>query len=227
MSKAATDLMARRGRGRPPRLSREQIVEAVAALLLADPTAPLTIARAAEAVGAKPMSLYRHFADREDLIAAVARRIFFDPMPRVDDRAPWQEQIRDWMLTVYERARRVPQLLHIMASGESTEWLVGTAQLTAIFERCGVRDDRVVAEAIYWVSTITMGHAMIGAAGSQQLKGERVHASLERLDPADAARVSRFVPRFVDLGRDGFARVVEWAMSELERRIEKEKRKSR
>src|SRR5215213_6987051 len=32
-------------RGRPPRYSRETIVDAVAEMLLADPTAPLTIAR--------------------------------------------------------------------------------------------------------------------------------------------------------------------------------------
>src|SRR5437763_11845496 len=106
-------------RGRPPRFSREQIVEAVADMLLADPTAPLTIARAAEAVGAKPMSLYRHFADRDDLVAAVAHHVFADTRPPVDADTPWQEQIRGWMLAVYDRARQVPQLVHLMASGES------------------------------------------------------------------------------------------------------------
>ena len=68
-------------------------------MLLADPAAPLTIARAAEAVGAKPMSLYRHFEDRDDLVAAVARHVFFDARSPVDTDAPWQEQIRAWMLS--------------------------------------------------------------------------------------------------------------------------------
>ncbi len=188
-------------------------------MLLADPAAPLTIARAAEAVGAKPMSLYRHFEDRDDLVAAVARHVFFDARSPVDTDAPWQEQIRAWMLSVYEQARRAPQLVQMMASGESTEWLVDSAHLARIFDRCGVHDDRVVAEAIYWVATITMGHAMIEAASPHHLQGHRVQASLDRLDTADAARVARLIPEFAEIRRDGFTRVVESAIGQLERLI--------
>ena len=207
-------------RGRPPRWSRDQIVDGVAQMLLDDPTAPLTIARAADAVGAKPMSLYRHFADRDDLVAAVARRVFFETCPPVDADAPWQDQVRAWMVCAYEQARRVPQLVQMMASGESAEWLVGSAQLASIFERSGVEDDRLVAEAIYWVATITMGHAMIAAAAPQHLQGERVQASLDRLSATDAARVARLIPQFADIGRDGFASVAEWAIRQVERMLE-------
>ena len=121
------------------------------------------------------------------------------------------------MLSVYDQARRVPQLVHMMASGESAEWLVGSAQLARIIERSGVGDDRLVAEAIYWVATITMGHAMIAAAAPEHLQGERVQASLQRLDANDAARVARLVPQFAEIGRDGFARVTEWTVREVER----------
>jgi AcrR family transcriptional regulator len=195
------------------------VVEAVAEMLAADPGAPLTIARAAEAVGAKPMSLYRHFQDRDDLVAAVARHVFVDTRPPVDAALPWQDQIRAWMLTVYERARRVPQLVQMMATGESAEWLADSAHLAAIFERCGVDDDRSVAEAVYWVATVTMGHAMIEAAGPHHLQVQRVQASVDRLDPGDAERVARLIPQFTDMRRDGFARVVEWVVCQLERMI--------
>jgi AcrR family transcriptional regulator len=207
-------------RGRPPRLSRAQIVDAVARMLVAEPDAPLTIARAADAVGAKPMSLYRHFDDRDDLVAAVARHVFFDSLATPDANAPWQDQVREWMVAAYDQARRVPQLVHMMASGESAEWLVGSAHLARIIERSGVDDDRLVAEAIYWVATITMGHAMIAAAAPEHVQGERVQASLRRLDATDAARVARLVPQFAGIGRDGFARVAEWAVREVERIID-------
>jgi AcrR family transcriptional regulator len=207
-----------RRRGRPPRFTREQIVDAVAEMLLADPEAPLTIASAAAAVGAKPMSLYRHFADRDDLVAAVARRVFFDTAPTIDD-SPWPDQVRAWMLSVYEQARRVPQLVQMMASGESAEWLVSTAHLAKVFERSGVRDDRLVAEAIYWVATITMGHSMIEAASPPQLHDDRVQASLDRLDADDAERVARLLPQFADMRRDGFERVVEWVVSQVEQML--------
>ena len=212
---APTSPQPTRRRGRPPRLSREQIVAAVADLLAADPHAPLTIARAAAAVDAKPMSLYRHFQDRDDLVAALARHVLFDPRP--PDADTWQEQLRAWMLALYQRARRVPQLVQMMASGESAEWLLASAHLASIFERCGFDEDHQVAEAIYWVATTTMGHVMIQVASPQHLEDERVQASLDRLDPADAARVTTLIPQFEELRDDGFARVVDWTIAQLER----------
>src|SRR5687768_18584227 len=122
-AKQAPEIDAVPRRGRPARFSREQIVEAVADMLLADPTAPLTIARAAEAVGAKPMSLYRHFADRDDLVAAVARHLFAGTRPRVRDGASWQAEVREWMVAMYRQARRVPQIVQLLATGESAEWV--------------------------------------------------------------------------------------------------------
>src|SRR4051794_38294622 len=120
-------------RGRPPKFSREQIVEAVAAMLLADPATPLTIARAAEAVGAKPMSLYRHFADRDDLVAAVTQRLFAETRVGLSADASWQEEVAGWMLAIYRMAQRVPQLVQLSASGESAGWLVDSAHLASAF----------------------------------------------------------------------------------------------
>ena len=178
-------------------------------MLLADPSAPLTIARAAEAVGAKPMSLYRHFADRDDLVAAVAQHVFADTRPALPDGSPWEDEIRAWMTAVYRRARQVPQLVQLMASGESAEWLGDSAHLAAVFERAGVSDDRVLAEAIYWVATNTMGHAMIDAVGPEHLEPERLRASLDRLSPDDAQRISRLIPHFDGMREYSFDLVVD------------------
>src|SRR3954451_9423296 len=125
-------------RGRPARFSREQIVEPVPERRLADPTAPLTIARAAEAVGAKPMSLYRHFTDRDDLVAAVTAHVFAGTRPDDLPDQPWQEQVRRWMTAVYRRALQVPQLVQLAATGESAEWLMDSSYLARIFESAGV-----------------------------------------------------------------------------------------
>src|SRR3954471_4485674 len=143
-------------RGRPPRFSREQIVEAVAEMLLADPTAPLTVARAAEAVGAKPMSLYRHFTDRDDLVAAVTAHVFAGTRPDRPPDQPWQEQVRRWMTSVYRRALEVPQLVQLAATGESAEWLMDSSYLARVFESAGVDHDARVAQAVYAVATTTM-----------------------------------------------------------------------
>jgi AcrR family transcriptional regulator len=196
-------------RGRPARFSRDQIVEAVAEMLLADPAAPLTIARAAEAVGAKPMSLYRHFTDRDDLVAAVARHVFADTRPALPVGTPWEDEVRAWMTAVYRRARQVPQLVQLMASGESAEWLGDSAYLAGVFERAGVSDDRVLAEAVHWVATATMGHAMIDAAGPEHFQPERLRASLDRLSPEEAERISRVIPHLEAMRDYSFDLVVD------------------
>src|SRR3954466_6283530 len=196
-------------RGRPARFSREQIVEAVADMLLADPTAPLTVARAAEAVGAKPMSLYRHFNDRDDLVAAVAQHVFADTRPALPKGTPWEDEVRAWMTAIYRRARQVPQLVQLMASGESAEWLGDSAYLAGVFERAGVTDDRVLAEAVYWVATNTMGHAMIDAASPGHFRPEQLGASLDRLSPQDAERTSRLIPHLEAMREYSFDLVVD------------------
>jgi AcrR family transcriptional regulator len=196
-------------RGRPPRFSREQIVEAVAEMLLADPTAPLTVARAAEAVGAKPLSLYRHFNDRDDLVAAVAQHVFADTRPTLPEGTPWEDEVRAWMTAVYRRAREVPQLVQLMATGETAEWLGDSAYLAGVFERAGVKDDRVLAEAVHWVATNTMGHAMIDAASPGEFHQEQLRASLDRLSPEDVERTSRLIPHFEAMREYSFDLVVD------------------
>ena len=206
-------------RGRPARFSREQIVEAVAEMLLADPRTPLTIARAAEAVGAKPMSLYRHFADRDDLVAAVAQRLFAESRVPTKPGAPWQADVAAWMLSVYRMAARVPQLVQLAASGESAGWLVDSAHLAAIIERSGVHDDKRLAEAVYWVSTTTLGHALIYAAGEQTVTLDRLQRSLEWMEPTDAELVGRLLPHLEGLRESGFEQVVAWTIEAVEARL--------
>jgi len=214
-------------RGRPPRFSREQIVEAVAEMLLADPSAPLTIARAAEAVGAKPMSLYRHFTDRDDLVAAVTAHVFAGTRPdQVPDQAdePWQEQLRYWMTSVYRRAQEVPQLVQLAATGESAEWLMDSSWLAKVFEASGAADDATIAEAVYWVATTTMGHVLIAAAGHDRAPVGRVRTTLDRLDGADADRMRRLLPHFDVMRHDGFDRVVEWTIAGVEELLRSSRR---
>ena len=203
-------------RGRPPRFSREQIVEAVAEMLLADPTAPLTIARAAEAVGAKPMSLYRHFTDRDDLVAAVSAHVFAGTRPDHLPDQPWQEQVRFWMTAVYRRAQQVPQLVQLTATGESAEWLMDSSWLAKVFETSGAADDATIAEAVYWVATTTMGHVLIAAAGHDRAPVGRVRTTLDRLGSADANRLRRLLSHFDAMRDDGFDRIVEWTIAGVE-----------
>lgn len=206
---------ARPRRGRPPRLSRQQIVAAAADMLVADPDAQLTIGSVAEAVGAAPMSLYRHFDDRDDLVAAVAGHVFSDARIPLAAGTPWQDEVHAWMTAVYRQARAVPQLMRLMAVGESREWMAHSAYLAGVLERAGVADDRVLAEAVFWVATTTMGHALIGA-GRWDPKADLQQFGSEGLDPGDRARLARLVPYLEPMRDEGFERVTAWTIAGLE-----------
>src|SRR6266545_1239027 len=111
-------------------------------MLRSDPAAPLTIARAAEAVGASPMSLYRHFTDRDDLVVEVIRHVMSEAHVGTPADAPWQGRVRAWMLAVYGRVAAHPQLFQGSAFGDSPAWLPDTAYLASVLASAGFADAR-------------------------------------------------------------------------------------
>jgi AcrR family transcriptional regulator len=214
-----TSGLAKRPRGRPARLHRDDIVKAVAELLRADPTAPFTMARAAEAVDAAPMSLYRHFRDRDELVGAVLQHVLGDVLADVRPTAPWQERVRAWMAAVYARAVEYPQLFRAAAAADSVAWLPSSATLAAILADAGFRGERAIAEGVYWISTAALGHAMIAASQGTRLAVPRLYGGLGALDPDVAARAARLIPHFAAIGAAGFDLVIELSIGALERRL--------
>ena len=188
-------------------------------MLEADPAAPLTIARAADAVGAAPMSLYRHVADRDDLVDAVTRYVFAGCRPSLPEGTSWQDELRAWMSATYETAMRVPQLVRHIAAGESSAgaWLADTAYLAGVLERSGMTDDAELADAVYWVATTTLGQAMLHAASPHDAPPDRWERGMEALDAAEATRVRRLMPYLSATHEDAFAHVVDRTIAALER----------
>jgi AcrR family transcriptional regulator len=191
----------------------------VAEKLREDPSAPLTMARAAEALAASPMSLYRHFSDRDDLVAALLQHVLGDVLADVPAAAPWQARVRAWMGAVYERAVEYPQLFQAASAADSVAWLPSSAALAAILEDAGFRGERAVAEAVYWVSTTTLGQAMIAATQGTQLAVPQLYAGLGSLSADVAARAARLIPHFAEISRAGFALVTELSVAALEIRL--------
>lgn len=65
----------RRTAGRPPRLSRELVVEAAVAIVRAGGMQALTMRALADELDATPMALYRHVGDRDELAFLVVDRV--------------------------------------------------------------------------------------------------------------------------------------------------------
>ncbi|KPI05188.1 regulatory protein TetR [Actinobacteria bacterium OK074] len=172
----------RRGRGRPPRLSRERIVVAAVGVLEADPHTSLTIKQVAEAVGAAPMALYRYFPDRDTLLQAAADHVL-TTMERIRlDDGPWQEQLRVWMRGSHARLRGYPQLLPYLTSTRHPAWLPALGRLARLLAPAGLDEERL-ALAVTVISSTVMGSAFYE---SHRPSAEQTAARLEE-ELADGA----------------------------------------
>ncbi|MFI5732367.1 TetR/AcrR family transcriptional regulator [Kribbella sp. NPDC051587] len=90
----------------PRRLDPQKIVDS--ALVLADEegTAAVTLRRLAQLHGVTPMALYRHFKDKDDLLAALGDRLIANvALPEPTDE-PWDKQLHT-VLTAFVTALRL------------------------------------------------------------------------------------------------------------------------
>jgi TetR/AcrR family transcriptional regulator, tetracycline repressor protein len=121
------------------RLSRETVVDGALALTDAEGLEGLTIRRLAQSLGVTPMALYWHFKNKDELLDAVADRIWSLVDTEVDRSLPWPAQLR----TIMER------LVAVLRAHPSAASLVMTVQPDAA-EACFATMEaalRILAEA--------------------------------------------------------------------------------
>lgn len=99
-------------RGRPARLTRDQV--AATALEIADRQGidALSMRRVAEALGVGTMTLYGYFRDKAELLDAVVDAAVAGGEPLAEE-GPWRERLRDLMLSSHERLDEHPGLVEI------------------------------------------------------------------------------------------------------------------
>ena len=183
-----------RRRGRPPRVSRAQLVDAAIVLMRTQPDEPLTMARVAEQAGVSPMALYRHFRDRDELVDEVVVRLFEERNAAIPTDAPWQEQLRAWVLSGVETLVPCSQVVGIVLTGRTRGWLHDAATLSRILEQAGCDDDEV-AELQTWIALSVSGYVMAEAARRKEPNSAGTYDALAQLAPDDAARLARLMPR--------------------------------
>lgn len=137
----------------PARLTVEQIVDAAIAIADQDGLDALSMRRIADQLGVGAMSLYRHVADKDALLAAMsaeAGRRF--PYPG-DDPGPWTWRQRvavavdvDWEL--YQRHPWVLLAYSVPRYGFGAESLEGLEWLAEGFTELGVDDAAAVEMAL-------------------------------------------------------------------------------
>lgn len=94
-------------------LDRETVVAAALEIADRDGVSGVTMARVAEALGASPMSLYRHLQDKQELLDAVADLALSESPRLAQDGRSWRVRLEEFALESRRGALRHPALIEI------------------------------------------------------------------------------------------------------------------
>ncbi|MED5812739.1 TetR/AcrR family transcriptional regulator [Mycolicibacterium sp. 050232] len=170
------DAEPRRSRG----LTREAIVAAAVELADTDGLAALSMARLAERLGCGTMSLYRHVANKDELVKFMLATAP-GPPPSAPDGADWRAALTNWAHELSSVYHRHPWILPTASAGLPADpgqlaWLdAGLATL------CGTAlTEREKLSAVIAVLIFTRGSAAL-AVESRDVDDREYPALLRRL----------------------------------------------
>ncbi len=197
-------------RARAPRgtLAREQVVRAALDLMSGADSPSLTMKRVADALNTRPMSLYSHVENREDLVHAAADLALREWVVEIPRRAGWERQIRVWCESLRNCIRLYPALVwEIARSGKFHPALLEkTALLSRSLRRTGI-DDRARADLLRWIPQTVLGAIVLELSRPTDLQSggdeaSAIYASIGSLTPEDRAEFASVLPHFSDKSLD-------------------------
>ena len=204
MSAAPRPVKAAPARARVSRgtLSQQQIVAATLALVRADPETSITMERVAGALGTRPMSLYTHVRNRDELVALAAAQALSEWDASVPRGARWDTQLRMWCRSLRDHVLAYrPLLLEMTGQGTFQPALLEeVAVLARVLRRAGL-EGAGLAAALRWVPQTVLGAIVLDQRRPPGLDGARaeaaaIHGSLAALDDADRAQYDDLLPFF-------------------------------
>jgi AcrR family transcriptional regulator len=179
-------------RGRPPRLTRAEIVSAARRVLEREGVGALTMRRVAREVGSAPMGLYHHVADKDELLLALleeeAASLEPPPLP-ADPRARIVTVARFLRDVLDER----PWVLQAIRPGErfGPGALPLVEEILAGFVACGLTPERAaLAYRALWfqiTGELTVRHARTRIAPPAGAEQPRPAAGEADAAPADGS----------------------------------------
>jgi AcrR family transcriptional regulator len=111
-----TPATAPAGRDQTPRLSQTRIVDACIALGDREGLEAMTLRRLGLELGADPTAVYRHFRDKDELLAAVADRLLAGVVDRFRRTGHWRSDLRRLTLAGRRVYMAHPRLAHLLAT---------------------------------------------------------------------------------------------------------------
>lgn len=182
---------AERARGARPRpsLDRALIVETALRVAERPDVDTLTFRRLGTELGADHTAVYRHFADRDELMQAIIDRLLADITAGIDPAAPWDERLRESGMATLAAARRYPSVgieLALHTTGGQGERASIELELVA-WRESGLHDaDTVRFYAIFSSYVLSAAAAVAGhvvQAERHEVTDQSWVGALDDIDP--------------------------------------------
>ncbi|WP_301176701.1 TetR/AcrR family transcriptional regulator [Actinomadura geliboluensis] len=188
-------------RGRPPRISRAEILDAARRIVDEEGVGKLTMRRLAGEVGSTPMALYHHVRDKEELLLLLlddyAARTLRRPAVPADPR----ERVVAMAAAIREALAACPWIVEVLTADDlmatSALWFVD--QILAGLAELGLSPERAVHgyRAIWYY---TAGEIIVRSAAARRRAGDDRPTYRERvfaeLDGAELPRLAEVAGRW-------------------------------
>lgn len=189
-------------------LTRDEILRATVELIEAEPDQPITMERVAAALGTRPMSLYTHVRNRDDLIDGAVDRSLREWSVIAPTGASWEDEVRAWCWSLRDHARRYSPLIREMTrNGRFQPALLAKVAMLSRSLRRGGLDGQRLTDALRWIPQTVLGAITLELARPDDLRSvdeeaAAIYGSLGVLDTADRNELLEVLPFFSDRSLD-------------------------
>jgi AcrR family transcriptional regulator len=169
-------------------------VDASISYLRRHPKKSLSIARAAAAAGAAPMSLYRHFRSGADLAEAIVTKVLEGIEDGIPQNADWRAQVQAWMDAIYRRFLDIPQSVELLTNDNSLSlgWIRVAAGLRKSLMVAGLSGAKL-SDAVFWILLSVVRFAQHAVATPMETQIGTTMAAISRLEAAEKADLAPLV----------------------------------
>lgn len=194
----------RRNPGRPPRISRAEVVAAARRIVDEEGVRKLTMRRLAAEVGSTPMALYHHVRDKEELLVLLLDDYAGRALRRPETPGEPRERVVVAAAAIREALAGCPWIVEVLTADDllATAALWFVEQIVDGLVDCGLPVERAVHgyRAIWYY---TVGEIVVRATAARRRADddrptyrERVFADLE---PAELPRLAQVTDRWAAL----------------------------
>ncbi|MER7850445.1 TetR/AcrR family transcriptional regulator C-terminal domain-containing protein [Kitasatospora sp. NPDC096077] len=191
----------RKATGRPPRISREEVVETARRIVAEEGVGKLTMRRLAGEIGSTPMALYHHVRNKEELLVLLLDDYAARALRPVELPADPRERVLAAATAIHDALAACPWIVEVLAADDlfSTHALWYVERIVDGLVDCGLSPERAAQgyRAIWYYTT---GEIVVRATAAERRAGddrptyrEQVFAAL---DPAEYPRLAQVAGRW-------------------------------